>query len=429
MKFPHRYESTGSDHFQILLDRQMKRIGDIGNVGQLILKLEGNDIEDIIQDRLDSSLIREIVKLKYSSGSLFGKPQWESTANLNTEILNIYRKKIDYNHRPIPKMNPKNGGLIQVDLYVEATCTVMIYSWHHALSDARGAESIALYLCGIIEDITFDDLLPVIKQKPVMELLNNAKLAKDYLVKHRDWEISNLVNRKVGRQSIPRIQILNFAEEETLSIGDEAAKHVRFGKAPYFLGGVCIAFKSILSSRDIQLESLMVPVPQDQRLRGSIKPVLSNQVSYLFYRLQSNDCADIGTAAKSISGQMMTQIKERIPHHYGDMMQLFKRLPLFLYNHLSKGPTKGAFASFFFSDTGRSLSQLVEKNTTKIKVIDATHLPPVSLYPGCTVVFMEFNKKLKVIISTTQASMTEIESVSFARELKSTLLADYGSRL
>ena len=163
-----------------------------------------------------------------------------------------------------------------------------------------------------------------------------------------------------------------------------------------------------------------MPIPQDQRKKGAWGPVLANQVSFLFYRLFPEVLSDMKATVDEISKQMIDQIRNRIPQSYKIMMAFSRRMPMWLYSYIVKSPTKGAFASFFFSDTGNSLEGFDQ--FAGIPIMDAVHYPPNAGYPGFTTVFMLFQNRLKVVVAHTDASADTMAIEQFEKAIRKDLL-------
>lgn len=420
--------ATGSDHFQILLDQQMKANGsESGNVGRIVFRLENKgDLESIIGKQLSKDISLDIYRLSYKRRWLTGPPYWvsgPSTETCDLELISIKEKEL-INGFPIPDFNTAEGCLYKTYLIDQFGDQYFMLAWHHVLFDARGAEHFARFLCGETETLTREDCFSEFAKKPVLEALEDARITKDFLLTDRGMTVDSLATKQGAQKSKIKYELLQFTEEETKQIATTAGKHVRLAKSPYYLACCAQSVYQILSERnksnDQSFDSFLIPVPQDQRLRGSVKPVFGNTLSYLFFRIKPEQLTDLKTTAESVAKQMMDQIRKKIPVKYSSMLNLFSRLPLWLNNKIMSGPTKGVVASFFFSDTGDSFSNLDPES--KVQIQDVFHLPPPNKYPGLTLVFSIFKKKLKVCICSTNKVMEKTEYENFKATLSNLLL-------
>ena len=198
------------------------------------------------------------------------------------------------------------------------------------------------------------------------------------------------------------------------------ARIIGLGKDVVILN-VASSIQLIVEQNLLTDKGFWIPIPQDRRRKGAFGPVLSNQVSFLFYKLFPEHLESMKVAVDSISEQMISQMRTGIPKSYNIMMDLSRRLPMWLCNRLMKAPTKGAMASFFFSDTGNSLDNFDSFLGYSVK--DAIHYPPNAGYPGFTVVFMTFQQQLSVIIGYTKASADAKDIALFEETLRKDLMS------
>ena len=411
---------NGSDYFQLVLDRQMKRWGNTSNIGHLVLELAGPISPDALREKLQHKAIQNILNRRLIYGLPFQIPRW-AKRNTNSDILHIDNANTAHTGSmvPVQQIIPTREPALQIHLSNETKATITL-SWHHVLMDARGAEAFMALLADDAK-INERDFLPNASKGKILDQLNHAKEAKKYIFEHRDVPVSNLLSKaEASRSQTIRSQI-HFNENESGYILANAAKLVRFGRSPFYLASGAHAFKDLLSSRNLDLNTIFVPAPQDHRLRGSVKPVFSNQVSFFFYRLFPEMMSSVGDSTKALTQQMMNQIKAGVPKNYKDMMEVFRHMPLPLYDWISQQPTLGAVASFYFSDTGNSFKDT--KTFQGQKINDITHLPPASNYPGLTLVFTEFNNRIKVSIVSCEAAMTKTELKQFKSSIYNHLTA------
>ncbi|HYG39598.1 MAG TPA: hypothetical protein VD908_13305, partial [Cytophagales bacterium] len=303
--------------------------------------------------------------------------------------------------------------------------STIILSWHHALMDAHGAETFLKVLGEQISNPDLKNLLPRHeKDKKLLELLISAKKAKRFVVEETPKKIAALTSFNLLKNAKAKYKTIEFDEAETTKIESRTKElGLRFGLSPLYLGATCRTLYSILKKRNNFKGDLWVPVPQDHRLKGNYGPVITNQISFLFYKLSEKELTTLKTTIDAISSQMIFLIKEGVTKNYVDMMNLFKRIPLSIYSRMVKGPTKGLLSTFFFSDTGDSLRDF---NTfLNLPILDATHFPPTVYPPGFTVVFMKFKGKLKLIIGYTDANFSEEEIGLITSTIKTELFESF----
>lgn len=408
----------------MLLDKQHRKTGLLGNVSRLVLHLHGSlEIEILNQKLATTPEIQWLQRLRLKRRFLFQLPSWQQKKQPSPIVAQQHTAKTTIPaHIWQRDINPVKESPIQFDVvHFDNHTTALIFSWSHILMDARGAEILLRQLGNDLSETENFQFLPEVEaEEPILEQLNRAKLAKAFLIDGKIRIPSLLVAAPPTRQK-NSYTIIQFTEEETQQIDAHARQHkLRLGKSPLLLAAAMRTFNTVLEEKGLEKRIFQVPIPQDQRRKGVFGPVMSNQVSYLFYRLNEADLDNISTTIQQISQQMLEQIRNQIPKNYAAMMAIARRLPLPVYSHLVKSPTKGALASFFFSDTGASLDEF--QNFLGHPLLDAIHYPPNAGYPGLTIIFMTVHNKLKAVIGHTEASANAEEIKRFEQELRRNLL-------
>ncbi len=392
--FPDRYPLNGSDYFQVFLDRHHRRYSHKGNVSRLALVLgEKPDLSEL-EKRLNAiPFLLWMISLRLKTSWVFRLPYWQVESsdtilikehigdfNNITACQDLFNEDID-----AIKQAPLNFQILSVNKQ-----TVLVLSWNHILMDARGAEIIIAHIANN-EEITFfaTNNFPEENWK---KRLAEIRRVKDFLVPRVQAGIRLIQPEKIRRSVAHRV--INISKSQTEEI-DVRLDHLKVGltKSSYYLAAVQTAFHCVTGGSTLPS---WIPVPQDQRRKGQWGPVMSNQVSFLFYSLESKD-SKLTSGISSIRDQMMNQMRDRLPASYHIMMDSMRRFPSWLYRHLIASPTNGALASFFYSDTGNSLENA--DSIHDCPLVDATHYPPNSGYPGLTIIFMRFGNRQKVIYS------------------------------
>lgn len=416
MQFPDTYLLNGSDYFQVFLDKHHRRYGYLGNVSRLVFLVDGSPSwRQLSADILDNEFVQWVSTLRLKTSNFFALPRWQVKGS---PLEDIRRHVIDTDNildasgvfaRDI---NCKIDSPLQFDFIQMPSHGAVVVSWNHILMDARGIELL------MREIITGEPVDYFAKDAhldmPWKERLQAINRVKDFLIPNVKEGISKFAKKKKrGRHDYA---VLEFTEEETRKI-DEAAKEAKVGiaKSSFYLAAAQRSFKSINS----ELTPAWIPVPQDQRRKGRRGPIMGNQVSFLFYSLQG-DQQDLPTVVWDIRNQMMDQMRSRLQQDYHVMMDSMRRFPAWLYRHLVASPTKGALASYFYSDTGYSLEGIT--SWAGHRILNATHYPPNSAYPGLTIIFMRYAGRQKVSIAFPDTETERANFHKFASALHDHLL-------
>ncbi len=424
-EWPNTLQLNGSDYFQLLLDRHYRQHGLRGNVSRFAVKVKGRqDVQQLECSVNNSMMLRWLHSLRLERRLPFQLPQWKQVKQACPIPVSIYEVS-DEDH-DVPRyffemdIQPYIDPPFRLDLiYHRDIQTTFLFTWSHILMDAQGAEILLSHLGNVIQSNQIQFLAQKDEALPVTTQAQHARKVRDFMFNGQETDISLLVE-KDGNRCANHYHLVRFSEVETEQIAARGQSlGLRLGRSPLLLAATMRSFHELLKRKGAINHNIYVPVPQNQRKKGVFGPVVSNQVSYLFYRLLPNHLEDMQTTVNAIGQQMIDQMRAGIPASFSIMMDLLRRFPLWLYSHIIKSPTKGTLASFFFSDTGKTLDDF--KFFCGLPVKDAIHYPPNSNHPGFTVIFTGFQKKLQVMIAYTEATVTEEDLSIFEAALRKNL--------
>ncbi len=405
----------------MLLDRHHRRQGMQGNVSRFAVEVQGRLDAAVLERSVnDDPLFRWLHSLRLKRRLPFQLPQWK-------QVKTARHIKIASHESPtIPDalfetdIRPHSDPPFRLDLvFHKNNKTTLLFTWNHVLTDAQGAEILIRKLGDAIGGGQLQLFAKQEPELPIMEQVEQARKVRDFMFDGQETGISLLVEKSGSRQA-NRYRVLRFSGAETERVNANCKRYgIRFGRSPLLLAAAMRSFHILLKHKGKTNHNIWVPIPQNQRKKGVWGPLVGNHVSYLFYRLFPQHLETMQSTADAIGQQMVGQMRSGIPASYGIMMGLSRRLPLWLYGYIAKSPTKGALASFFFSDTGNTLDDFT--TFCGLPVSDAVHYPPNGGYPGFTVVFMGFQEKLQAVIAYTEAGVNEEELAIFEASLRENL--------
>lgn len=417
---------SGADWFMLAMDPHMVKNKSVGNVCRFALFLNGRLDEHFLRKRLaEKNVFDWISRLTIKKGLPFQLPYWES-GKINP-IIQLHIHAHDTEEIPDSIFQRDilvtQSPLFQIDIINRPGFkSSFIFSWHHILMDGRGAGMLLRYLSGDIDFLDSSCLSPAeSSRRSFVYNWNNMIKAKDFLKESSRKPLATFLEGKPSVQPNAHYRVYKFTHEETQTINENALKHgSRFGKSPYYLAITSRAAHQILIKRGQSEFPFWVPVPQDERLRGASGPLITNQLSFIFYRIPRKNLETIRGAVQIITSQMVGQIREQVPKKYATMMDWFRRMPLKPYYQLIKGPAGGSIASFLFSVAAESPNEF--KKLFGLEVEDAINFPPNTYPPGLTVVFMHFHGCLKIIMTYIEESISSSEIILFEKMLIKDLL-------
>lgn len=422
--FPPLVKLNEVDHFLLQLDRSMRQAGGGANVCTFVITLRGRLPLEELQHRLEADPVYRWVTSLRLCRRLFRKSRWQPDAQAGLPEIQVHEPE---EAGPVPEsllameLAVSRESPLKIDLIPQGgDASLLIFTWHHALMDAHGGEFLVRHLgaCSSGSPLLWQPPRP-----PALPWRQRAVLARE--MKSDLYAVSKpplLVLH--GRNEVPgrlRYRLLRFSTRQTRLIGERARDHgATFLTSAFYLAATACALARLKRHRGDRLQDVLVPVPQDRRRRGADGPVIGNQVSFLFYRIQAEALGDLARCTASVVAQMQEFIRSRMPERYLVMMGLLRHLPSPLYRVLLRSPTEGAMGSCFFSDTGEVLAGC--RTLFDHEVREAVHYPPNIHPPGLTFVFSRFQETLQVTFAVLDGVVNEAESEYLLAALRRYLL-------
>lgn len=434
---------TGGDYFLLALDRQNRNRGLAGNGCRLVLELDGAlDVERLHSALNATGLGAWLAGARIRRRFPFALPRWQAAdkqASLavhehaagGTETLVCPLPP----HVSEPILRPDQPPGIALDLVRDpAGGTRVVFRWHHALMDARGSELLIEHLNreetpargSSAEASLHESVFPDCRtHRHRRGLLSRLKFARRSLFLIEDTgtpPVASLVSPECLRDGARSgFRLIEFTEEETRLI-DNVADRVGAGfcQSVLRLAASMRAVQRVCVHRGRGSDALVVPVPQDRRRRGGRGPALSNHVTFLFYRVEPEQLESMARLVDSLKSQMISQMRERLPQSFAVAMDLFRRVPLWLYSHVLGRPTEGRMASLFFSDIGENFPCM--ERFLGCEVLRIAHLPPVTAPPGVAVIAGRFRQRLYLVVSWVEGGLSIREQEIMEQSIREDLL-------
>jgi len=425
-QLPDEVPLRGIDRFFLLLEGMMRRQGRPGQVCHLSLTLEGPLTADTLEDRLRRHPLSQwLGRLRLKTGwHPFQTPKWTTSGESTIPVHSHPCGEID---PPPPEylriqLDVQQEIPVRFDLIPSAdgTRTLLLFHWHHALMDSTGALLYLRSLAGQFEKASPPILWqpPPADSRPWRKRMQDLQHCKARIYERSEGGFFHPTGSPGRTLSYHR---LHFTPEETEQVDKQAvAAGASLQRSAYYLAATAAALRSVCEPSGSDLDFL-TSLPQDQRRKGVMGPILANQVSFLFYRLPGNLLADRKNTVKEISRQMMEDLRVNFSKSYTRMMDLTLRFPSPLFRQLIRSPTKGKMASCWFSDTGTTLDSL--QTFLELPVTGAEHFPPNMCPPGLTVISSRFNGRLMVTVAVFDGILPDDSLPRFLDGLRKELTA------
>ena len=412
---------TGADCFILALEKHNQLQDAVGNTCRYVLELAGKlDAEAFKKKINENTIIQQLAALSVAKTGLFSKPRWQS--NPIKEIEVAIHESDEFTPYVVlqKKVTIEQPGLFSFDIVNRTNGnSCLILSWHHLLMDGYGAVLLLKQISGSTKEITLSVEEPKVKLN--VKNIREAAKAKFFIDKTSKKELSSIGFTKEYKTVNQKIQVIQFTQEETKQIENNSlVLGAKFGLSPLYLACSASGVKQILQERKVPVRNFWVPVPQSTRKKGALGPLLSNHISFLFYRMENTEFSSLRECVSSLNNQMVNQIRDGLPKAYSTLQSFLKRVPSSLYYQLIKGPQGNSLASFLFTVAEEHPYELLEFEG--LKVLNALSLPPNNFKPGLTFAFMRFNNCLKIMLLYFDEVISEKEIAVLEKRIRHELI-------
>jgi len=419
-QLPEKVILSGADCFHLVLDKHAKKHGAGGNVMRKIFYFNSPVSFEKIESILKSSpVIYWLCNIELVQPSFFRLPYWKYRDRGNEIIIKQHQSATE---------NEVPGIILTRDITVDSDRFIaFVLSWNHILLDAKGTTLLFEHLDHLSENKSqnFDSFFPAKEKKTnIFTHINNMYKVKRFVQTSAKPPVSSvyLVKTKHGEEGISN-KTIAFNIEETAKIASNAFKTgSRFGPTLYFIA-CCSQVIHLLNKEKNKAGDLWLPVPYDGRLRGASGPLISNCVSFLFYRIPETALTDVPQTVKCLITQMRSQIADGIPQRYTMFLNMMRHIPLWLYYFLVSRTGKGVFASFLYTSTGDNFNEL--KHLFGEPLRDLNMIPALTFPPGLTFVFLKHDNELNINIAYSPDVINDNELHLIEEKIKEILLADH----
>lgn len=427
--FPKKVYLSGADWFLHVLDNASDKKSFDFNIIRIVLDVEDENYATTIINRLKQhDLVNWMLNIQLKKPFFFSKPFWEYKNSSNVLTINYHDlgEKSIYDLELFKHaMRVNKTPLFACDCVKEnGVVTKIILSIHHVLMDGRGA---SFFLEDLhLLDFSFRTPLEVFqyfrKEKaPKISWYKHVKnmyFIKYFMYQHQSQNNANFKN--VSSNSF-KIHVVNFNKDESIKINKNAQlKGSKFGLNQFLLAVSIKEITELYREKNIPGDCWL-PIPYDGRKRGGTGPVISNAISFLFYRIKQADQKSIEAIVKEIQFHMMDQLRQDLPKKYSLFLDMMQYIPEKLFSFLILRASAGNLASFLYSASIEQSRDVANKFELQVKNMHI--IPPFSSPPGLTISFLIFNGQLSLNLVYDDTLLNETELFAIITRLKIKLLA------
>lgn len=431
MPFPQKVRLGGADCFHLALDRHARTHAAGGNVVRMAFFMGEGITKEELQERLDQvPIISWLCNIRLRDGFFFSIPYWEFLPDQGFKVE--IREHESESGPDLPAELFKRDIPLTAARFFEADLihypggrSTILFSWNHILLDGRGSGMLFNYLNDPSKHVPLSSFFPVEKKSPGwIKYIRNMYAVKHFIEQNTKGNIVSVYSCQANQDKHPefRNKVIRYSHAETVLLEKNAKKNgTRFGVNSFLIAACVNAVNKVLQGRGIQGD-MWLPIPYDGRKRGAFGPIISNNVSMVFYTVPREKMKAIPDLVAHISQEMNKQLKDEIPHKYALLLDLMRHIPSRLYYNLVNRPGEGALSSFLFTATGEGIGDM--RSLFGRPLSDVVIYSPETYPPGLTFLFLRFNNQIKVSISYSKQVIREEEILLIEQELKTVLLQD-----
>ncbi|HEY3932251.1 MAG TPA: hypothetical protein VGM58_07760 [Verrucomicrobiae bacterium] len=414
---------NGSDYLMLGFDYELRRRGFAGNSCQIVLELNSYISPDALKKRL-ADLMNRYPILNARPGGIF-LPKWKLPRRIiASPQIRVHRDSSDLRQQLADEtLAMKRGELLRFDLIERDGGRMdVVFTWAHALMDANSAEHF-LAVVGR-EGVPLPATQPATPPRAKKPLKERFKLAWKNI--HQLDEFCKAAPRSVGLRfpNVParqKFRVEKFFADETTRIRANAARLCgALGGAQFHASVSMVELHRLHQRLGYASPSYVLPVPVGLRLKGSVEPLFSNQMTMLMAQFLPEQLNSTADAVATLKSQTTLVLRAGLLESGVVLAELFRFLPLPVYMAMLKQGLRGEICSLFYGDTAAVTPLLTTFFGATIE--DFVHIGATTPSPGLGVIFYFFRGLMRVTVFYLENHFSEIEVAEFAAKLRQRLL-------
>jgi len=415
------YPLNGADRFQLYFDSVASKNTGKGNAIRAVIKLRGSIPEaDFLSMLHANEAVRFIsgIKLtkkwyspiyKFESSVRPYSPERMCTFHKNGNPGNALSAALS---REIPLLT---GPLVHTDIIYSEEETYVVLSASHVLMDYAGMENL-LASFGTGEVKLFPEKIK--SGKSFFGKLTDSIRSTIFVASLGSWNMKRL--EKYQSHGNACYEMLELSVDETRRVRIRGSEEIKTNALSFFLGSTTFSLHAHPEMLKRSNGNYFIAVPLDRRSQANKNVLMANYISFLFFNLKPGELKSVKESAKSISSQMISQARKKLPEKFSALMEIFRFIPAPLYNAFIELPGNGNSNTFAFSMLANSM--LENNSFMGLPVLDVTHYAPVISPPGLNIVFTEFKSRLKIMCSFDESRIKREQVRALMNTIKKNLL-------
>lgn len=410
---PSNRHLNGADYLMLAFDSELRRRHYAGNACQILLELTAPTDAVALQRRLDEAVTRFPFLAARPVG--LPLPYWKNYPH--PPRVRRHPDEPGVRERLFNEpLNARRGELLRLDL----VGNTVIFTWAHALMDARAAEH--FLLCLGQDNLAALSAAPsVVEIHPVAKQLAGARRASEYIEQFAKAPARPL--RRPDRTVAPQLhyRVERFSVAETARVRANAARACGFlNHAQYDAATSLMELHRLHQRLATGSPSYLFPLPVGLRPKGSVEPLFSNQVAMLMLQFFPNQLDTLANAVAAFKAQTENALRHGYLNDYVLLAEFSRYLPLPVCLAVMKFSLGGELASLFYGDAGTVNPALTE--FLGVPVMDVVHVGALTESPGLGVIFGRFQNQLRLVVIHATRMVRAAEAADYAAALRHRLL-------
>ena len=384
-----------ADHFTLMMDREIRSAGLVGNLCALGLELDGvPDVEEIRRRCVDFQRRFAVAgaRLTRRGRQFFWKFKQPEPIPFRVESTYCDGVRRDRDGLVRDALNrpemPERAPPFELVLIVDGSASVLMLRWFHPAFDAKGAELILYHLFAAEETGDQGGESIVDRLLAGWGLWQKAKLGyhAKRMIDRLDRLSSMLPSAEVAQASGYSFDLTTLDAVHSALIKKRAREQVGMtAESLYFIGCMMRALERVGCGDPG--DAYCVPYAMTLRRRKALFPVFGNQVSFLFAQAPRDLVSDRQALFRHLREQSMTIVRQELDRAMLPLMQAGSWLSLERMGQIVRLSARGRErASFWFSYTGEMEPTLADVAGCAVRAVypfsPVTAPPSIGLLVG-----------------------------------------------
>jgi len=310
---------------------------------------------------------------------------------IERELVNELNARID------PRREAPIRFAILDRLEAKRATSVLILTWFHPLTDARGGQNLLAHLNGLDrhpDKTPWGDTPPAfVAESDVRPLRERARIAGGSLKYMRT--LAPVPPVSPGTALVPPGR--SFFRQESFVSDDPSGGARATREISWRLALVGKAMAELWQRRRLPGVPFLLPISVDVRPKGEMGATFGNQLAFHFARFSPADTADVSALARALRQQMADAVRDGQIEANRVAMEFLHYRPLSMMLRVLPWTAGGELFSFNCADLGDWPPDLEE--CFGCRVVNAYHVPVVPPRPGIGVFFNRRQGRNNLVVS------------------------------